>query len=91
MHPDWYGSRGQKSDRDGKRAASLTPGPFLRCLQGLALCWWRLGEIEKAKETMRRLIWLNPEDNQGVRFLWGDINEGLTWEQSAEKDACGGV
>jgi hypothetical protein len=28
--PDWYASRGQKSDRDGKRAASLTPGPNVR-------------------------------------------------------------
>jgi hypothetical protein len=26
MHPDWYVSRGQGSDRDGKRAAPLAPG-----------------------------------------------------------------
>jgi hypothetical protein len=30
MHPDWYVSRGQKSDRDSKGAASLTPGPNVR-------------------------------------------------------------
>jgi hypothetical protein len=30
MHPDWYVSRGQESDRHGKRAASLAPGANVR-------------------------------------------------------------
>jgi hypothetical protein len=29
---------------------------------------------------------LNPHDNQGVRFLLHDLDEGLSWEESAARD-----
>jgi hypothetical protein len=25
------------------------------------------------------MLWLNPSDNQGVRFLLGEIREGKVW------------
>ena len=29
---------------------------------------------------------LNPNDNQGVRFLLHDLDEGLSWEESVARD-----
>jgi len=29
---------------------------------------------------------LNPHDNQGVRFLLHDLDEGLSWEESVARD-----
>jgi hypothetical protein len=29
---------------------------------------------------------LNPNDNQGVRFLLHDLDEGLSWEESVVRD-----
>lgn len=42
--------------------------PFLRCLHGYGLCLQRLGWLSEAEEVFTRLLWLNPTDNQGVRF-----------------------
>jgi len=54
--------------------------PFLRCLHGYGLCLWRLGEVARAKEVFQRMIWLNPTDNQGIRFLLASIDQGKTWK-----------
>jgi hypothetical protein len=32
------------------------------------------------------LLELNPNDNQGVRFLLYDLDEGLSWEEGAARD-----
>ncbi len=56
--------------------------PFLRCLHGYGLCLWQLGRLEEAAKILERLLWLNPADNQGVRFLIGPVREGEKWEQS---------
>lgn len=53
--------------------------PFLRCMQGYGLCLWRLGRLKEAEEVFTRMLWLNPTDNQGVRFLLGEIREGKVW------------
>ena len=37
--------------------------PFLRCMNGFALCLWRLGRFKEAEEIYNRLLWLNPTDN----------------------------
>ncbi len=60
--------------------------PFLRALKGYALCLWRLGETAKADKVFRRILSLNPNDNQGVRFCREDIQQGLTWEQAQGRD-----
>jgi hypothetical protein len=33
-----------------------------------------------------KLLELNPHDNQGVRFLLHDLDEGLSWEEGAARD-----
>lgn len=43
--------------------------PFLRCLQGYGLCLWRLKRFEEAEKIFVRMLWLNPSDHLGVRFL----------------------
>ena len=53
--------------------------PFLRCLNGFGLCLWRLGRFEEAENIFERMLWLNPSDNQGVRFLIDDVRAGLAW------------
>ncbi|MDZ7309940.1 MAG: hypothetical protein ONB45_01520 [candidate division KSB1 bacterium] len=50
--------------------------PFLRCLHGLGLATWRLGEPEEARKIFERMIRLNPSDNQGVRALLAAIEAG---------------
>lgn len=53
--------------------------PFLRCLHGYGLCLWRLGRDAEALRVFRRILALNPNDNQGIRALWGDLRAGLPW------------
>ena len=53
--------------------------PFLRCLHGYGLSLWRLGKSEEAREVFNRMLWLNPLDNQGIRFLLAEIDAGKTW------------
>ena len=56
--------------------------PFLRALHGYGLCKWRLGEPDRARKVFERMMRLNLNDNQGVRFLLVDLYRGLSWEQS---------
>jgi hypothetical protein len=55
--------------------------PFLRCLHGLGLCAWRLGDLSRAAATFERLLWLNPSDNQGARFNLAAVAAGKTWQE----------
>ena len=61
--------------------------PFLRCLHGLGLCFWRLGDLEEAAKTFTRMLWLNPSDNQGARFNLANVQAGRTWEECEERGA----
>lgn len=54
--------------------------PFLRCMNGFGLCLWRLGRFEEAQKIFKRTLWLNPSDNQGVRFLIDGVRAGVQWE-----------
>ncbi len=54
--------------------------PFLRCMHGLGLCLWRLRRADEAAEVFGRLLWLNPTDNQGIRFLLPQVRAGERWE-----------
>lgn len=53
--------------------------PFLRCMHAYGLCLWRLGRLDEAKRVFMRMLWLNPSDNQGARFLLGDVSAGMEW------------
>ena len=54
--------------------------PFLRCLHGFGLCLWRLGRDAEAAAPFERMLWLNPADNQGARFLLARVRAGRRWE-----------
>jgi len=54
--------------------------PFLRCMHGYGLCLWRLGRFDEAERVFLRMLWLNPSDNQGVRFLIDDVKDKTAWE-----------
>jgi hypothetical protein len=58
--------------------------PFLRCLQGYGLCLWRLERWEEAERVFERMIWMNPSDNQGIRFLLPDVRARETWVDDDE-------
>ncbi len=58
--------------------------PFLRCMQGFGLCLWRLGRFDEAGAVFDRMLWLNPSDNQGVRFLLEDVRSRKPWEDRQE-------
>lgn len=55
--------------------------PFLRCLHGYGLCLWRLGRFCEAAQVFDRMLWLNPSDNQGARFLLDEVKAGTAWER----------
>lgn len=68
---------------DGVLPWGLTDNrPYLRCLHGRGLCLWRLGQNAEALKVLKRMLWLNPEDNQGIRFLIEEIERGDAWEDS---------
>ena len=53
--------------------------PFLRCLNGYGLCLWRLERFEESLTVFERMLWLNPSDNQGVRFVIDDVRKRRAW------------
>ncbi len=55
--------------------------PFLRCLHGVGLCAWRLGNAREAAAVFRKMLWLIPNDNQGARFNLAAVEAGMTWEE----------
>jgi len=63
--------------------------PFLRCLRGYGLCLWRLGKVAEALVTFERILSLNPNDNQGVRFCWHNLREGRSWEEMQADEEAG--
>jgi tetratricopeptide (TPR) repeat protein len=53
--------------------------PFLRCLNGLGLCLWRLERFEEAEALFMRLLWMSPSDNLGIRFLLPPVRARKPW------------
>lgn len=43
--------------------------PYMRAMKGLADCFWKQGRRQKAIETYQEMLRLNPNDNQGIRYL----------------------
>lgn len=59
--------------------------PFLRCLHGYGLCVWRFGRFEEAEHIFERMLWLNPSDNQGARFLFNSVKDRKDWEPEEDE------
>lgn len=53
--------------------------PFLRCLYGYGLCLWRLELFDEAAKVFDRILWLNPSDNQGARFVVDAVRRKTAW------------
>lgn len=43
--------------------------PYMRAKAGLADCWMQKGKDDKAIEIYEEMMALNPNDNQGIRFI----------------------
>jgi tetratricopeptide (TPR) repeat protein len=43
--------------------------PYMRAKEGLADCLWEMGERQAAVEHYQELLRLNPNDNQGIRYV----------------------
>jgi len=43
--------------------------PYMRARLGLAQCQWAVGQRDEAVDHCRELLHLNPNDNQGVRYI----------------------
>jgi hypothetical protein len=56
--------------------------PFLSCLHGCGLCFWRSGRMEEADAIFNRMLSLNPMDDQGARFLILEVRAHKSWEDS---------
>jgi len=56
--------------------------PYLRCLHGHGLCLWRQRDLGGAAEIFRCMLWLNPGDNQGIRFLLANVEDGRAWAEA---------
>lgn len=59
--------------------------PFLRALHGQMISHWALGEISEAISIAKRLLKLNPDDHQGIRFLLPELRQGTPYLESCER------
>lgn len=50
----------------------LETRPYMRACEGLAHTLWILGHRDEAAERLQELLRLNPNDNQGVRYILAD-------------------
>jgi hypothetical protein len=76
------GSRTLEKDFDGLLPWGLLDNrPFLRCMDGLGLCLWRLGKFVEAAEVFQKMLWLNPNDNQGARFSLANVEDRKPWTE----------
>lgn len=76
------GERSMGTNFDGLLVwGRLDNRPFMRCMHGYGLCLWRLERNDEAEEVFKRMLWLNPNDNQGIRFLLPQLRAGKRWEE----------
>jgi len=63
----------------------LETRPYMRARLGLAQCLWSLRRQEEAVAHCRELLRLNPDDNQGVRYVlssyWCELGRDDQWQQ----------
>jgi hypothetical protein len=43
---------------------------------------WRLGKASEAERHFERTLWLDPSDNQGIRFVLDDVKKGRSWTET---------
>ena len=70
----------------------LETRPYMRAIHGLGLTAWKQGHLDQAIDIFNRMLKINPNDNQGVRYLMGPIyhqmgnlEEAIRWyERNAD-------
>lgn len=53
----------------------LETRPYMRARQGLGWVYWQMGRYDEALAEYEALLRLNPNDNQGVRYLIGPLHQ----------------
>ena len=48
---------------------------------GISLC--RLRRLKEAGQIFKRILWMNPTDNQGARLVIGPVRDKERWEDFA--------
>ena len=69
----------------GRYWTDLTTRPYMRAMHELAVTLWRRGltqDRHDAIDVAKRMLRLNPNDNQGIRFLlWNWLPEMGLWDE----------
>ncbi len=63
----------------------LETRPYMRALAGLAECLWERGQYDEAIAHWRDMLRLNPDDNQGMRYI---LAAGLLYLDRDEETAA---
>jgi len=71
----------------------LESRPYMRALHGLGLTAWKQGRLEEAIGIFKQMLEINPNDNQGVRYLMGplyhqleNLEEAARWYEQGGDD-----
>ena len=82
---------GDPATYEGPFWLDLDSRPYMRALHGKGCCFWRLGRTVEARRVFAQMLRLNPNDNQGARFLLDGLDRGRSWEEEAawEEQAWG--
>jgi len=70
---------GDPATYEGPFWLDLDSRPYLRALHGKGCCYWRLGRTAEARRVFAQMLRLNPNDNQGARFLQAGLDQGRSW------------
>lgn len=62
---------------------------YLRSIHYYGLMLWRKNNFKKAMELFKLLLKLNPNDNQGARYLVAALYEGYSWSKAPENNEKG--
>jgi len=57
--------------------------PLMRALHGIGLCQWKARKFREAIATFEQMMAMNPNDNQGVRYLIGGLYHELGKREQA--------
>ncbi|MBE0410225.1 MAG: hypothetical protein IBX69_10890 [Anaerolineales bacterium] len=62
----------------------LETRPYMRALEGAARCLWILDKKEEAIQSYQKLLDLNPNDNQGIRYILADLYQDYRADKELE-------
>jgi len=63
----------------------LETRPYMRALAGLSECLWKNGQRQKAIGNYQKMLQLNPNDNQGIRYILVNCLLAEAMDGEAEK------